>query len=142
MTSTTLPVEIYDITTSAGIDALVAHVSAGEPLEVTSEVERIDPTALLTRGSDACLLIRVHGESMVDLIKSGDWVVLDRAKEPHPGDVVLANLNGSFTLKRHKLNDRGLYLVPANALYDSIKVTERDSYEIVGVVINIIHPLL
>lgn len=138
--------EIYEISRShQRLEALIANISAGVPLEVASDIERIDAQTFLTRGSDACLLIKVSGESMVDLIKNGDWIVLDRSKEPHPGDVVLANLNGSFTLKRHKLNDggrRGLYLVPANALYDSIQVTAIDSYEIVGVVINVIHPLI
>lgn len=122
--------------------ALLARVSAGEPLSISDEFEQIDLNHMLTRGSPYCILIQIRGDSMSDEIEDGDWVMLDRARAPQPGNIVLANLDGEFTLKRHKLNDchkRGLYLVPANNLYKTRKITEGDQCEIVGVVTHVIH---
>lgn len=122
-------------------DALIARVSAGEPIEIGDEMERIDLNWMLTKGNPNCLLIQVQGDSMADEIADGDWVMLDRERRPQPNDIVLAYLDG-YTLKRYKLNDsrgkNGLYLVPANDLYDTRKVNKDDGFEIYGVVTHII----
>lgn len=124
-------------------DALLAHVSAGEPLEIGGEFERLDLNYMLTRGNPYCMLIRVRGESMAEEIHDGDWVMIDRSREAQPGNIVLARINSGFTLKRHKLNDgrgrRGLYLVPANKIYETREIDEDDDFELVGVVTHIIH---
>lgn len=130
---------------SFAINALVARVAAGEPLEVGSEIEPVDLNYLLTRGSTASLLIRIDGESMQDVpIRSGDWVMVDCAKQPKPNEIVVAKLNGGYTVKRHKLNDErgrnGLYLVPANRNMKAREITVHDDYRILGVVTFIIHP--
>lgn len=82
-------------------------------------------------------------------IFSGDFVMLDRLRQPSAGDIVVARLNGGYTIKRHKLNDgrgnQGLYLVPCNSgnsTYKTRKITKKDDYEIIGVVTFIIHPTM
>lgn len=124
-------------------DALIAHVAAGEPIDIGDEIEQVDLNHLLTHGNPYCMLIRVRGDSMSDEIHDGDWVMIDRSLEPVPNDIVLANIDGGFTIKRHKLNDRkgrrGLYLVPANDLYETRKVDEDESFDILGVVTFVIH---
>jgi DNA polymerase V len=124
-------------------DALIAHVSAGEPISIGDEFEQIDLNYMLTHGNPYCVLIRVRGDSMSDEISDGDWVMIDRSKEPQPGNIVLAQIADGFTIKRHKLNDtngrHGLYLVPANTLYETRKVDKGDGFAIIGVVTHIIH---
>lgn len=125
-------------------EALIAHVTAGaEPIEMTGEIEQVDLNYMLARGNPYAMLIRVRGESMSAEIRDGDWVMIDRSREPKPNDIVLANINGGYTIKRHKLNDargkNGLYLVPANDVYQPRRVTENDSFEIIGVVTSVIH---
>lgn len=126
--------------------ALIAKISAGQPLSIEPLVERVDLNQLLTHGSDSCLLIQIEGDSMEDVpIFDGDWVMLDRLKKPEFGDIVVACLNGEYTIKRHKTTDkfgnRGLYLVAANSQVNTIKIDEeKDEYEIFGVVTFIIHP--
>lgn len=122
--------------------ALIAKVSAGEPLEIVSEIEMVDLNYLLTRGNPDCLLVQVDGDSMSSEIVSGDYVMLDRTRRPKPNDIVIARLGGAYTIKRHKLNNghrTGLYLVPANLIYEPKKVTEDDDFEILGVVTAVIH---
>lgn len=128
-------------------DALIGRVSAGEPIEIGSEFEQIDLNHLLTRGDPYCMLIRIRGISMFGIgddvkIKDGDWLMLNRRLEPQPTNIVFARINEGFTVKRFKLNDRagrnGLYLVPANQLYETRKIDEDDDFEIIGVVTHII----
>ena len=124
-------------------DALLARVSAGEPIEIGDEFEQIDLNFMLTRGNPYALLLRVQGESMSAEIRDGDWVMLDRSRSPQPNDIILARLAGGYTLKRHKPHGHrgrnGLYLVPANEVFQPRRVTEDDSFEIIGVVTHIIH---
>jgi SOS-response transcriptional repressor LexA len=141
-----IPVDIYELkkpSSDSTITALVARVSAGEPLEIASEMKRIDPHKLLTGGSDSCLLIRVRGDSMVDAICNNDWIVVDRSKEPIPGQIILAMINGEVTVK--KLKDKGkshLYLVPLNEAYDARRIDPEDSFEVLGVVTQVLHSLI
>ncbi len=124
---------------------LLSTVAAGTPAAVNNELEHIDLNYFLTRGNQSSVLVRVDGESMAREIADGDWVMIDREQCPKPNDIVLAYLNGGYTIKRHKLNDRdgrrGLYLVPANDLYETKTVTEHDDFEIFGVVTWILHPV-
>src|SRR5438045_1167684 len=109
--------KLYPIfeSTTYPTDALIARVSAGEPMEIGSEFEQVDLNYMLAKGNPYAMLIRVSGESMSAEIRDGDWVMIDRQREPKPNDIVLANINGGYTIKRHKLNDasgrNGLFLV-------------------------------
>jgi DNA polymerase V len=124
-------------------EALIARVTAGEPIEVGDEFERIDLNHLLAHGNPYAMLIRVRGDSMSEEIHDGDWVMIDRSREAQPNDIVLANINGGYTIKRHKPGGHrgrnGLFLVPANEIHAPRKVTEEDSFEIIGVVTSVIH---
>lgn len=139
-------VDIYKLENDglSTIAALLTSVSAGEPLEVSSEVTKINVTQLLAGRSTSVLLVRVNGESMAEDIRDGDWILIDRSIQPQPNDIVLAQLGDLFTVKRHKLNDcrgrSGLYLVPANDLYDTREIQPEDDFAIVGVVTWILKP--
>lgn len=125
------------------IEALIARVAAGEPIEIGDEIERVDLNHLLARGNPYAMLIRVRGDSMSSEIKDGDWVMIDRSRVPQPNDIVLANINGGYTIKRHKPGGHrgrnGLFLVPANEVHAPRKVTEDDTFDIIGVVTSVIH---
>lgn len=126
------------------IPVLIQSVSAGMPQEIEQFAECIDLNELFT-SSEVCVLLRITGDSMEDVpIFNGDWVMLDRIRQPKPNDIIVAKINGNFTIKKFKLNDsfgkQGLYLVPANAKYQSKKITKQDECEICGVVTLIIHP--
>lgn len=125
------------------IDALLARIAAGEPIEVAGEFERVDLNHLLAKGNPYAMLIRVRGESMSTEIQDGDWVMIDRSRTPQANDIVLADISGGYTIKRFKPSGHrgrnGLYLVPANEVHAPRKVTEEDSFNIIGVVTSVIH---
>jgi len=84
---------------------LIAHVSAGAPIEIGDEIEQIDLNWMLTRGNPYAMLICVRGESMSEEIRDGDKVIIDRSRDPQPNDIVLAKLSDGYTLKRYKFNN-------------------------------------
>ena len=88
---------------------------------------------------DATFYARVVGDSMKDAgIDQGDIVVIDRSLEASHDDIVIAYVNGEFTLKyidlSHK-NEGYIELVPANDHYPRIRVDEQDQFTIWGVVL-------
>lgn len=74
-------------------------------------------------------------------IFDGDLLIVDRALNAKDGSVVLARLNGEFTVKRLKLMGGRTILLPENPSYPPIEVDGSVDFEIWGVVTNSIHPL-
>ena len=87
---------------------------------------------------------RVIGDSMVDAgIYDGDIAVIDKAREPHNGSIVVAYINNEFTIKyldtTHK-EEGYIELRPANSKYKPIRIDEGDDFEVWGVVVYTIKP--
>ena len=72
-------------------------------------------------------------------IKSGDVMIVDRSLEPKNRSIVLAVINGEFTVKRVNVNEKELYLMPENDSFNPIKITEEMDFQVWGVVTFIIH---
>ena len=94
----------------------------------------------LVQHPSATFCVKAIGDSMVDAgIKSSDVMVIDRALTPKNNDIILAVVDGEFTVKRIKKNDDELYLMPANENYRPMKITEDMDFQVWGVVTFIIH---
>ena len=79
---------------------------------------------------------RAVGDSMKGCgIDDGDLLVIDKSIEPLDGDIVVAFIDGEFTLKKVKLEADGacLWLLPANDKYPPIRVTEDNHFIVWGV---------
>lgn len=66
---------------------------------------------------------------------------MDRSLEAVDGNVIVAALDGELTVKRLYKRDNVLRLVPANKDYQPIEIQAQQSFEIWGVVTNVIHAL-
>ena len=77
-------------------------VEAGFPSPAEGQVdEALDLNDLLIDHPHATYFVRVRGDSMRDAgIHHGDLLIVDRAQTPRSGDVIVAALNGEFTVKR------------------------------------------
>ncbi len=83
-----------------------------------------------------------EGDSMQDLgILDGDLMVIDRSLAPRHDDVVVADMNGAFTVKRLARKSQGDFLMPANPDYPPIPIRPSDEVRIWGVVVRVIHDL-
>ena len=88
----------------------------------------------------ATFFLRVEGESMENAnIHPGDILVVDRALTPQNGLIIVAVLNGEFTVKRLKKKGNRLYLLPENRTFPEIEITAETEFQIWGVVTFIIH---
>lgn len=107
---------------------LVGLVPAGLPKEVFDvSGEAMDiPEWMVGRRKGNIFCIRVDGKSMVDAyIDDGDWVLVERTNSANSGEMVVTLLDdGSVTLKRLKMKDGEVLLVPENPEFEPIKVKE------------------
>lgn len=113
----------------------ITRVRAGFPTPNEGEIEeKLDLNAHLIQHPAATFFVRVEGSSMIDAgINEGDLLIVDRAKQPQDGDVILAVLDGEFTVKR--LSKKGkLFLEPANEDFAPIEITEDMDFQVWGVV--------
>lgn len=79
---------------------------------------------------------------MIDAgIHSGDVLVIDRALEPEDNRVVVAILNGGFTVKRIKKCGGHLFLMPENTDHTPIAVDPESDFQVWGIVTYVIHPV-
>jgi len=84
--------------------------------------------------------LRVEGDSMMGAgITSGDIVVVDKSLEARSGDIVVAAVEGDFTLKRLKKQGKEAWLVAENPSYAPIPLHEAISASLWGVVTYVIH---
>ena len=118
---------------------LVGLVPAGLPKEVFDvSGEAMDiPEWMVGRRKGNIFCIRVDGKSMVDAyIDDGDWVLVERTNSANSGEMVVTLLDdGSVTLKRLKMKDGEVLLVPENPEFEPIKVKE---LKVLGRVIGVL----
>ncbi len=118
-------------------------MAAGFPSPAEDYVEvGIDLNEQLIRHPISTFFLRVSGESMIGAgIHDGDLLVVDRSLEPRPGRVVVAVLDGAFTLKQLVRSQGRLRLEAAHPNYPPLDLQRCGDVQIWGVAIHVIHPL-
>lgn len=121
------------------IPLVSSTVSAGFPSPAEDYAESsIDLNEELIDNKHATFFVRVEGDSMEDAnIKNGDVLIVDKSKEAQNNNIVIAMLEGEFTVKRLKLIKGKIFLQPENEKYEPIEV--KNELMIWGVVTYIIH---
>ena len=116
-----------------------SKVSAGFPSPAEEHVEkRLDPSEFLIDQKDATFFVTIQGYSMIDAgLLPGDKAVVDRSKLASVGNIILAVIDGEFTIKTlSRKKDGGIRLLPANSTgaFSPIDITESMNFEVWGVV--------
>src|SRR6266542_3428214 len=116
---------------------LVGRIAAGQPIEAIERPETIS-LADFTRSKEVFVL-EVSGESMQDEhIVNGDYVLVEKSKTAHNGDIVVALVEGTdATLKRFYKEGDVIRLQPSNAKMKPIIVAAPE-VEIQGRVIGVL----
>lgn len=113
-------------------------IKAGFPTVIEEEInDLVSFDEYLIRRPEATFVLTVSGDSMIDAgIHEGDLVIVDRLQTVKLDDIVVANVDGEWTLKYYQKHAGRIVLVPANKNYKPIYPEE--SLEIAGVVISVI----
>ena len=97
--------------------------------------QRIDLTALLVTHTQATYFLKASGHSMVEAgIFDGDIMVVDKAIKPRHGHIVVAVVDGDFTVKRLYQRAGRVKLRAANVTFPEIVPKEGQTIEVWGVV--------
>ena len=111
-------------------------ISAGFPSPADDFKEtRISLDRELVKNKDATFYARVSGDSMIGAgLDDGDLLVIDRSLNPENGKIAVCLVDGEFTVKRIKKEEKKLYLIPENKKYKPMELREGNELIIWGIV--------
>lgn len=115
---------------------LLGDIAAGFPSPAEEELcDTMTLDEYLVPHKESTYMLKVSGDSMIDAgIMPGDLVLVERGREPRDGDVVVAEVDKSWTLKYFEKRGARVRLIPANKKYPPIIPT--DELKIAAVVVG------
>ncbi len=121
-----------------------SKIRAGFPSPAEDYVESgLDLNEFLIQRPSSTFIVRVEGHSMILAgIFHGDHLIVDRSIEAAHGNIILAVVNGEFTVKRLVKNSQGISLLAESRNFSTIRITEGMEFEVWGVVTSVIHKTL
>ena len=126
------------------IPLLNDSVSAGFPSPADDYTEEnIDLNEHLISNPFSTFFLRVKGDSMINAgIKDKDLIIVDKSLIDKPGNIIIAMIDGEFTIKRLSIKNDELYLKAENHNYPDFSFKDHIDVQIWGVVIYSIHSYL
>lgn len=114
---------------------VIGHVTAGEPLLAEQNIENYFPIPMEYMPNKQTFMLKVHGESMINAgILDGDFVLVEQSAVADNGDIVVALLEDSATVKRFYKEEGIFRLQPENDALEPIIVRD---LQIMGKVIGV-----
>ncbi len=116
-------------------------VAAGFPSPAEQYQEPpLDLNEFLVRRPAATFFVKVSGDSMIGVgIHDKDLLVVDRSLRPASGDVIIASVDGEFTVKTYRKDANGVRLEPANPDFPTIRLKRGQELDYFGKVTACIH---
>lgn len=121
-----------------GETKILGLVEAGFPSPAEEElIDTITLDEYLIKNKEATYILKASGDSMIEAgIKPGDMVLVERNRLPKNGDIVIAEVDGGWTMKHFKKQGNRILLVAANKKYKPI--IPKEELKIAAVVIAVI----
>lgn len=125
-----------DYSTSAKLPFVDGGLRAGFPSPADDFLEvKIDFNKEYIKNKDATFYAKVKGNSMKNAgIFDGDVLVIDRSIEPQNDKIAVCVIDGEFTVKRIKIDEGIVWLIPENEEFLPIKVTAENEFIVWGIV--------
>lgn len=116
-------------------------ISAGFPSPADDFIEnQLDIFDRIIKHPASTFLVRAKGNSMTDKgIQDGDILIVDRSLKPENNSIVIAYIDGEFTVKKFVKENNKVILYPANTNYKPIQVNSEDDFMVWGVVTYVLH---
>jgi len=113
---------------------LLGSVQAGLPVDAEElDGEPLVLDRFLVPEPERTFMLKVHGDSMIDAgIHEGDYVLVEAQVEPSTHDIVVASVDGEWTIKYYTRDTNGPLLLAANRRYMPLRA--RHNLHIAGVV--------
>jgi len=101
---------------------MLGFVTAGFPATVEEELaETVNLDDMLIKNKPLTYMLEVDGDSMIDAhIEKGDMVLVEKANQAKDGQIVIAEVDGEFTMKYFRKVGDKVWLEPANKNYKPI----------------------
>lgn len=117
---------------------VLGSVQAGFPTPAEEDItDTMSLDDFLIANPQASYLLKVNGDSMIGAgIVEGDMVIVDRSRTPKSGDIVVANVDGDWTMKYYVKRSERVFLRAANKKYPDIH--PQDELQVAGVVTSVI----
>lgn len=137
------PVPVRRVTPVVLLATAETHIPAGFPSPAQDyESGDLDLNEHLIRDRVSTFVMRVTGHSMIDAgIADGDEIIVDRGLRPTSGAVVVAAVDGEFTIKRFIAEGDHGVLRAENPDYPDLYLGPETDFEIFGVVTRCLHRL-
>ena len=121
---------------------ILGTVEAGFPSSAEEELaDTLSLDDMLIQNHEATFLLKVSGDSMCDAgILPGDMVIVNKGRLPRNGDIVIAEIDGEWTMKYLRKRGESVTLIPANSKYKPIK--PKNELKIAGVVTAVVRKYL
>jgi SOS-response transcriptional repressor LexA len=102
---------------------LLGNVQAGFPSPAEEElVDGLSLDEFLVSRPEATFMLTVNGDSMIEAgIHPGDILLVEKGGTPAANDIIIAQVDGEWTLKYFGRDSKGVYLEPANQKYRRIR---------------------
>ncbi len=122
---------------------LVQPVQAGFPSPAEHYIEKmLDLDEYLSAHPESTYYVRVAGDSMADAgIAPGDVLCVDRSIDFFDGAIVIASVDGEFTVKYLRKDGERIYLQPANPRYPPIIFGSEQDVRCWGVVTGLVRKI-
>lgn len=106
----------------AGEIPMLGLVEAGIPSTADSQMlDTLSIEEYLIPKKEKTFILEVKGDSMIEAhIDEGDMVIAERSQTAKDGDIVIAEIDGGWTLKYFKTDGKKVWLLPANKNYKPI----------------------
>lgn len=120
-----------------------AGIKAGFPSPAADFDEtRVSIDQIVVKHKEATFYAKASGTSMIGAgIDDGDILVIDRSLEARDGKIAVCFVDGEFTVKRIKVEQDCVYLLPENPKFEPIKVTEENELIVWGIVTHVVKSL-
>ena len=153
--SITPSIEMYKSQVKSGVEVLLtknnatellipiftSRVQAGFPSPADDHLEdTLDLNTHLIHHQEATFFVKAQGDSMIGAgIHQGDILIVDKSLFPKSGKIVIAVVDGEFTVKRLHKYKGNITLKAENPEFEDIKIRGTDELIIWGVVTSVIH---
>ncbi|MFY7994063.1 MAG: LexA family protein [Bacteriovoracaceae bacterium] len=114
-------------------------VSCGKPVGNDHLLEKmLSLENLVIKNPKETFFVKAIGESMSPTIQDGDYLVVDKSSTPKHGQIILAQLESDFTVKRYTRQNRIVTLTCDNPLYKDIEIDKTSGFTLCGVVTSVL----